>query len=71
MNKLIALVVASTFALGAASSFAASTVTTEQVRTHHNVVKTVPNLKQPKFHQAKHSKPVHRHHHKRHHRHHV
>lgn len=68
MKKLIAAVVASAFAFGAASTFAAP-MAREDARIHREVRHTTLKAKQPGFHKVVYKK-AHRHHMKRHHRYH-
>jgi hypothetical protein len=64
MKKLIAAVVASVFALGSLSTFAAGTVRDhrDQTTAQHSVVHKAQKAKGAKFHHVKHNKKAKKHH---------
>jgi uncharacterized protein YxeA len=58
MNKLLAVLVASTFAFASASTFAANTANSPQANpaVKHTVVYKANQVKKPTFHQVRHGK---------------
>lgn len=61
MNKLVAIVAASAFALTSLSTFAANDVSQAQVKpaVKHSVAHKAHQVKKPTFHKVKHSKKKH------------